>query len=46
MLDRLLGEGFDTLGGFVLQRLGRIPSPTDRVEHDGVSVDEGGAAPI
>ncbi len=32
------GEGFDTLGGFVLDRLGRIPSRGDAVDYDGVSI--------
>ena len=32
------GEGFDTLGGFVLDRLGRIPGRGDTVDHDGASI--------
>ena len=35
----LEGEGFDTLGGFVYQRLGRIPSPGDSVEYDGLRIE-------
>ncbi len=33
------GEGFDTLGGFVYQQLGKIPSPGDRVEYDGIRIE-------
>ena len=33
------GEGFDTLGGFVYQRLGKIPSQGDVVEHDGLRIE-------
>ena len=33
------GEGFDTLGGFVYQRLGKIPSPGDSVEYDGLKIE-------
>ncbi len=33
------GDGFDTIGGFVYQRLGKIPSPGDFVEHDGVKIE-------
>lgn len=32
------GEGFDTLGGFVLDRLGRIPGRGDAVDYDGASI--------
>ncbi len=32
------GEGFDTLGGFVLDRLGRMPSRGDTVDYDGLSI--------
>ena len=32
-------EGFDTLGGFVYQQLGKIPSPGDSVEYDGIKVE-------
>ena len=35
----LEGDGFDTIGGFVYQRLGRIPSPGDAVEYDGLSIE-------
>ena len=35
----LEGDGFDTIGGFVYQRLGKIPSPGDIVEHDGVKIE-------
>ena len=33
------GDGFDTLGGFVYQRLGKIPSPGDVVDHDGLRIE-------
>ena len=33
------GEGFDTLGGFVYQQLGKIPSPGDFVEYDGIKIE-------
>ena len=33
------GEGFDTLGGFVYQRLGKIPSQGDVVEYDGLRIE-------
>ena len=33
------GEGFDTLGGFVFQRLGKIPSAGDNVDYDGLRVE-------
>ena len=32
-------DGFDTLGGFVYQRLGRIPSTGDAVEYDGLRIE-------
>ena len=32
------GEGFDTLGGFVLDRLGRMPARGDIVDYDGASI--------
>ncbi len=32
----LVGDGFDTLGGFVYQRLGRIARTGDSVDHDGL----------
>ena len=33
------GEGFDTLGGFVYQRLGKIPGSGDTVEYDGLKIE-------
>ena len=33
------GYGFDTLGGFVYQRLGKIPSPGDVVDYDGLRIE-------
>lgn len=33
------GDGFDTVGGFVYQRLGKIPSSGDRVEYDGLMIE-------
>ena len=33
------GDGFDTVGGFVYQRLGKIPSPGDVVEYDGLKIE-------
>ena len=33
------GDGFDTLGGFVYQRLGKIPSPGDIVDYDGLKIE-------
>jgi len=43
-LDELLGivveaDGFDTVGGFVYDRLGRIPSRGDLVVHDGLRIE-------
>ena len=35
----LEGDGFDTIGGFVYQRLGKIPSQGDLVEYDGVKIE-------
>ena len=35
----LEGDGFDTIGGFVYHRLGKIPSPGDIVEYDGVKIE-------
>ena len=42
-MNQLLGvavesEGFDTLGGFVFKQLGKIPSPGDAVEYDGIRI--------
>ena len=33
------GDGFDTLGGFVYERLGKIPSAGDTVEHNGLRIE-------
>lgn len=33
------GEGFDTVGGFVYHQLGKIPSPGDTVEYNGVTIE-------
>ena len=33
------GNGFDTVGGFVYQRLGRIPATGDTVEYDGLKIE-------
>lgn len=33
------GEGFDTVGGFVYSRLGKIPSPGDTLVADGLSIE-------
>ena len=35
----LEGDGFDTLGGFVYQRLGRIAKTGDLVVHDGLRIE-------
>ncbi len=35
----LEGDGFDTVGGFVYQHLGKIPSPGDTVESDGLRIE-------
>ena len=32
------GDGFDTLGGFIYQRLGRIPKIGDLVDHEGLEI--------
>ena len=32
-------DGFDTLGGYVYDRLGRIPSTGDAIEHDGLKIE-------
>jgi CBS domain containing-hemolysin-like protein len=32
-------EGFETVGGYLLTRLGRLPAPGEHVELDGLSVD-------
>ena len=33
------GDGFDTMGGFVYQRLGKIPTSGDTVEYDGLKIE-------
>ena len=33
------GDGFDTVGGFVYQKLGKIPSPGDTVVYDGLRIE-------
>jgi CBS domain containing-hemolysin-like protein len=33
------GDGFDTLGGFVYQRLGKIPSQGDSVDYNGLNIE-------
>ena len=33
------GDGYDTLGGFVYERLGKIPSPGDSLDHDGLRIE-------
>lgn len=33
------GDGFDTLGGFVYQRLGKIPSVGDSIDYDGLRIE-------
>ena len=35
----VVGDGFDTVGGLVFARLGKIPVAGDRVEHDGLSIE-------
>ena len=32
------GDGFDTIGGLVYNQLGKIPSPGDEVEMDGLRI--------
>jgi CBS domain containing-hemolysin-like protein len=34
------GEGFDTIGGFVLHQLGKIPNPTDNLQYNGFNIEE------
>ena len=36
--SRLEGDGFDTLGGLLYHQLGRIPSPGDEAQVDGLSI--------
>ena len=33
------GEGFDTIGGFVLHELGKIPSPGDNFSYNNLSIE-------
>ena len=33
------GEGFDTIGGFVLHELGKIPSPGDTFSYNNLSIE-------
>ena len=33
------GEGFDTIGGFVLHQLGKIPSPSDSLQYNGFNIE-------
>lgn len=35
----VVGEGFDTIGGLVFDRLGKIPVAGDRVDHAGLSIE-------
>ena len=35
----VVGDGFDTIGGFVFDRLGKIPVAGDRVDHAGLSIE-------
>jgi putative hemolysin len=40
LLDLVVeGDGFDTLGGFVYQRLGKIPNPGDLMDYDGLKIE-------
>ncbi|MEE9284439.1 MAG: hemolysin family protein [Dehalococcoidia bacterium] len=39
LATKLAGEGFETIGGFVLYHLGRIPKPGDSFEAEGVFVE-------
>ena len=32
-------DGFDTVGGFVYQRLGKIPSTGDTIDYDGIRIE-------
>ena len=34
----LQGDGFDTLGGLLYQQLGKMPSPGDEIEVDGLMI--------
>ena len=33
------GKGFDTIGGFVLHELGKIPSPGDKFTYNNLSIE-------
>ena len=33
------GKGFDTIGGFVLHELGKIPSPGDNFSYNNLSIE-------
>ena len=33
------GDGFDTIGGFVLHQLGKIPSPGDQVKYQNIRIE-------
>ena len=35
----VVADGFDTIGGFVFDRLGKIPVAGDRVDHAGLSIE-------
>ena len=35
----VVGDGFDTIGGLVFDRLGKIPVAGDRVDHAGLSIE-------
>ena len=35
----VVGEGFDTIGGFVFDRLGKIPVSGDTIRHDGLIIE-------
>ncbi len=35
----VVGDGFDTIGGFVFEQLGKIPVPGDTVRYDGLSIE-------
>ena len=36
---RVVGDGFDTIGGLVYERLGKIPVAGDKIEHAGLSIE-------
>ncbi len=35
----VVAEGFDTIGGLVFERLGKIPVPGDKVDHAGLNIE-------